>query len=65
MNPTNNLLFVLLWAESLPNEKANRANLIFSPSVTGLVQDPNSHPVESESTRTVEGDELSDPTIDF
>ncbi len=65
MNQKVNLPFVLLWADNVPNESLNRARLIFSPPVGGAIQDPNSHPVENETTGGIDGTVFTDSTRDF
>ncbi len=65
MNSTPILPFTLLWAENLPGEGISHADLIFSPSVGGMIQDPGAIHAGDELTGGPDGEQLCDPTRDF
>lgn len=64
--PSSRLPFVLLWADNIVSDKANQADLVFSPSVSGMIQNPNLHtePVETTGPRN-SPDEGFDTSINF
>lgn len=55
--------FVLLWAESLPSESRKRTDLVFSPSVSGLVHTDSIHDHPESCNDLSSGGETADSTF--
>ncbi len=57
------LPFVLLWAENLPYESRSRTDIVFSPSVSGLVHTDSIHDHGESSNDISSGGEALDTTL--